>query len=106
MHRRGGAGVVFRLLTWVFPRGTGRVQHRAALREADRRRLFAGDDGGGNESVAIEIGGVAEEADLGEQQPGNRRLLKRHEPLVGEAERPRSLIGVIEPAQLFLSYAL
>ena len=33
-------------------------------------------------------------------------MLQRHEPFIGEAEGPRSLIGVIVPAQFFLADAL
>jgi hypothetical protein len=94
------------LVARVLPRRAGRVEHRAALREADRQRLLAGDDGVGDEAVTVEIGGIAEQAGFGERQPGNRRLLQRQEPLIGEAEGSRALVGVIEPAQLFLTDAL
>src|SRR4029453_955709 len=90
----------------VLPRRARGIQHRAALGKADRKRLLARDDGVRNEAVAVEIGGLAEIVDLVENQPWNRRLLQRHKPFVGEAECSRALIGVIEPAQLFLSDAL
>ncbi len=106
----GGAGQAdaghVLLVARVAPRRARRVEHRGALREADRQRLLAGDDGVRDEAVAIEIGGVAEQAHFGEQQRRNRRLLQRHEPFIGEAEGPRALIGMIEPAQLFLADVL
>ena len=90
----------------VSPRHALRVQHRAALREADRQRLLAGDNGIRNEAVTIEIGGVAEQVDGREQQPRDRRLLQRHEPFKGDAEGPRALVGMVEPAQVLLADVL
>jgi hypothetical protein len=82
------------------------IQHRTAPCEADRKHDLVADGRIRNEAVAIEVGLLPEEVDGGEDQPWDRRLLQRDGPLVGNAEGPRPLVSVIEPAELFPAHIL
>jgi hypothetical protein len=87
------------------------LQHGAAAGEADWERFAVGSDRIGDEAIAIEVVRVAEgpagrDADRGQDAQRDFRLLQRNKPFVRNAERPRALVGVVEPVEPLLADVL